>query len=259
MITHRLSLGLFLALAVILAGCGSSSQPPAPSEARPTPNAEEATSSPSAKQPEPEPGDSLSTVGTLTETDGEGTTFSDNFRLGPLLSGGEHAPPEEVLDACNLTDPAEVAESVFARGQVTLTYQEGQLPVQVNLGGGYGGVQEVTTGEGYGEGALDSAVAFQVGDEWWCVTGGGAIEFQKGESQTLPIWVLVSRVLSNAHPQVPKDILDRWYFEELGPPLGMPGINHSVATTGPGAGRCARRYGASKEQLLFLYNRSGGC
>lgn len=252
---HWLILGLCVTTALLVVGCGSSTRPVPPSEPQPSTETEEAPVRQSVEESDPEPGGSLSNVGTLTESDGEGTTFSDAFRIGPLLYGNESTPPEEVLVACNLTDPTETATSVFARGRLTMTYQEGRLPIEVNLGGGYGGIQEVNQGEEYGEGQLDSAVAFRVGGEWWCVNGGGAIEFQEGESQTLPVWVIVSRVLSNARPRLPKSVVDAWHFEAIGPPLG---VGLSPIARGPGAATCQGAYG-SEEHLLFLYNRSGTC
>lgn len=255
LIRQWLILGFSVATAILVVGCGNSSHPQPPSKLQASAETEETTTPPSTEEDESETGGSLSNVGTLTESDGEGTTFSDRYRIGPLLYSNESTPPEEVLDACNLTDSAEIATSVFARGEVTITYQEGSLPTEVSLGEGYGGVQAVDKGEEYGEGQLDSAVAFHVGGEWWCADTGGAIEFQEGESRTIPIWVIVSRVLSNAQPRLPKSVLNTWYFEEIGPPLG---IEPRVITSGPGAATCKGAYG-SDEQLLFLYNRSGSC
>lgn len=242
--------GLGLPIVMLAVGCGSSSQSPSPSEPQSRAETEAMSAPPSTEESESEsePGGPLANVGTITESDGEGTTFSDRYRVGPLTYSNESTPPEEVLEACNRNYPNELATSVFARGEVTLTYQEGTLPTEVNIGGE---VQEVYNGAPE-SGQLDNAVAVQVDGQWLCTT---AIEFQQGESQTLPIWVIVSRVLSNAQPRVPASVFNTWYFEFIGPPFPP---DRSVKTSGPGAGLCKEAYGV-EEHLLFLYNRSGSC
>jgi len=254
---HRwLILALGVATAMLITGCGNASHSPSQSEFPPSAETEETSVSSSAEESEAEPGGPLTNVGTITESDGEGTTFSNHYRVGPLLYSNDGTPPEEVLEACNLiNDPTELATSVFMRGQVAITYQEGTLPTEVSLGSVTGPVvQEVNNGE-EGSGQLNSLTAFHAGGAWWCTSTSSSIEFQPGETQTLPIWTIVSRVLSNAQPRLPARTLNAWYFEVIGPPLVT---GRTVTTHGPGAGLCKEEY-SFKEKLLFLYNRSGSC
>jgi hypothetical protein len=242
-----------LATAMLVVGCGSSSPPL--NEFRASTETEETSAPPpSTEESQSGPGGPLADVGTITESDGEGTTFSDRYRVGPLMYSEEVTPPEEVLEACNLNYPTELATSVFAHGEVTLTYQEGTLPTEVSLGSVTGPVvQEVYNGE-VESGNLNNLTAFRISGEWSCTSTSLGIEFQQGESQTLPFWVIVPRVLSNAQPRIPASVFNTWYFEAIGPYLG----SRTVKTSGPGAALCEGAYGV-EEHLLFLYNRSGSC
>ena len=213
----------------------------------------EATSTPpSMAESGSEPGGPLADVGTITRSDEEGTTFSDHYRVGPIIYSKEGTPPEEVLEACNVNYPTLTARSVFASGQVTITYQEGTLPTEVSLGTvGEAVVQDVDNGEAESGGPV-GPVAFRAGGEWLCQTSF-SLEFQPGESQTLPFWI-IARILSNSQPRVPASTLNAWYFNFIDPYY----VNHSVIIHGPGTGWCTEGPWG-KEQRLFLYNRSGGC
>src|SRR5260221_1251168 len=209
-----------------------------------TVNSESAPTDATTEAPPEKIGGSLSYVGTITGS-GEGTAFSDNYRLGPLLYSKEGTPPEAVLNACNLNNPTLIARSVCARGQLTITYQEGSLPTAI----GINSWEEVVQGKLYG------VVAFRVNGEWQCRNEEGlTLEFQPGGSQTLPIWVIAVQVLSNAQPRVPASVLNTWYFNFVGQPLGNQG---SLTIHGPGAGWCEEEF--SEEERLLLYNRSGSC
>lgn len=258
-IRRWLILGLSAATAMLAVGCGSSSQAPPPSEPPQSAEAEVTATPPSTEEgeTESEPGGPLADVGTITGSDGKGTTFSNRYRVGPLLYSSEGTPPDEVLEACNLNYPTLVAGSVFARGQIIMTYQEGTLPTEAGLGSAETIVQEINRGEEYGEGELNSAVAFRAGNEWLCRTQL-SFEFQPGESQTLPIWIIVPQVLSNAQPRLPASAYNKWYFSLLGPHFATGATGPKLTTHGPGATSCESAYG-TEEQLLFLYNRSGSC
>lgn len=247
-----LILGLGVATVIFAVGCGSSSQSPPPSELQTSTEIAETSNPPRTEEGESEPGGPLADVGTITGSDGKGTTFSNRYRVGPLLYSSEATPPEEVLEACNLNYPTELATSVFVRGQLTMTYQEGSLPTEVGLGSA-----ESIVGDEYGEGALNSAVAFRTGGEWLCRTQL-SFEFQPGESQTLPIWIIVPQVLSNAQPRLPASVYNKWYFSLVRPHFATDPIEPKLTAHGPGAELCNEEYGV-KEELLFLYNRSGGC
>jgi hypothetical protein len=247
----RLSVLAVLA-ALFIMGCGGSSQSLPTSEPQSSAETEETPSSPSAAEGQSEPGGSLSNVGTITGS-AEGTTFTDHYRVGPLVYG-ETALPEEVLSACEITDPAVIARSVFARGQVTISYEEGSLPTSVGLSPAE--TVKAETGGALPNGELGSGdaalVAFQAGGEWLCQGGSFTLDFESGESQTLPFWIIVPQILTNIHPRVPASASNTWYFSFIGP------LNEIFTTSGPGATTCPSE-GGSKIDLLFLYNRSGSC
>lgn len=252
-----LILGLGVATVMLAVGCGSGSSSPPQSELQSSTETEATSTSPSAEESQAESGGPLTSVGTITGSPEKGTTFSDDYRVGPLLYSKEGSPPEEVLDACNVNNSTAIASSVFARGQVTITYQEGTLPTEVGVGSLERVVQEVDRGEEPGEGQLPSLVAFHAGGEWWCSSTSFVLHFQPRESQTFPIWVIAAQVLSNAQPRVPASRLNAWYFNPIGPPLEVDG--GSVITRGPGAGWCEEETVGGKVERLFLYNRSGSC
>lgn len=247
-----LILGLGVTTLMFAVGCGSASHSPPPSEPQSSAETEATSTPPSMAESESEPGGPLADVGTITRSDEEGTTFSDHYRVGPILYSKEGTPPEEVLEACNVNYPTLTARSVFARGQVTITYQEGTLPTEVSLGTvGEAVVQDVDNGEAESGGPV-GPVAFRAGGEWLCQTSF-SLEFQPGESQTLPFWI-IARILSNSQPRVPASTLNAWYFNFIDPYY----VNHSVIIHGPGTGWCTEGPWG-KEQRLFLYNRSGSC
>src|SRR5262245_55501981 len=80
-----------------LTSCGGSSQSSSVTESTvPPPGV-----SPSPEEANPPADEPLAYVGAITGTDGEGTTFGDRYRIGPLLDSSEETPPEAVLNACN--------------------------------------------------------------------------------------------------------------------------------------------------------------
>lgn len=244
---RKMSIILGLIAALLIAGCGSGSQPSAVSpsqEPKVSTEAEETTYQPeqSEEESQSEPGGPLADLGTITGSDGEGTTFRDDYSVGPLLYSKEGSPPEEVLAACSLTDSSVIARSVFARGQVTIAYQQGTLPTEVVLGSSTPVV-----------GGLYTFVAFHSAGKWWCTQSEGfALHFQPRESQTFPIWIIAPQALSNAQPRVPTSTLNTWYFN-----LIAPTTLRNVKVHGPGAGLCDEASG--NVERLLLYNRSGSC
>jgi hypothetical protein len=192
-------------------------------------------------------GGPVSFVGEITGPDGRGTTLADRFSLGPLVYGSEGTPPEVVLNACQINDPGTIAASVFARGQVTASYQEGTLPLSMPLNSW----EELAQG-----GAYFLTTAFRLDGQWRCnsETGlGDFTELQPGESLTVPIWVVGSRVLTNAQPELPASVTDGWYFKFVASVNGYS----SLSISGPGAAACEEELG--EDRRLMLWNRSGTC
>jgi hypothetical protein len=187
---------------------------------------------------EPTQGDGgpLKKVGTITASDGEGTTFRERFKLGPLLYRQEGTPPEAVLEACGANYASTIGQTVFSRGVVTISYSEGSLTELVPIV-----PNETVSGEGY-----LGITAYKVEGIWQC-QDTFSLSFEPEESKTFPIWVL-SQVLSNAEPEVSEAALNSWRFTPLeSTPYPL------VSTSGPGAARCPSDTG--EEDTLRLYAR----
>lgn len=187
----------------------------------------------------------LSYAGTITAS-GHGTTFVDRYQVGPVMYGAEEELSSEVVSACASSSPAVVARSAFARGELTVTYKEGSLPTTIPIAPSLVGGEDIEI----------PAMAYQIGGEWQCketMGVGSSLEFQPGESQTLPFWWIDVGVLTNDQPRLPKSTLDSWYFE----PFDQFGGVEDLTPRGPGASWCEEGY--IEEWRLFLYNRSGHC
>lgn len=259
-------------LAAVLAGCGGSPQSTTADSQRATSPCESAASSeyPACREQRKEKetrediqrernsaaateevsqslGGPVSFVGTITGSDGKGTTLVDRYSLGPLINGSEGAPPEVVLNACRINEPGAIASSVFARGQVTTIYQEGSLPLAVPLNSW----EELAQGGDY-----FLIAAFRLDGEWRCNSEtelGAFMELEPGESLSVPVWVVGTRVLTNAQPELPASVTNAWYFKFIASVNGYS----ELSITGPGAAHCEEELG--EEQRLMLWNRSGRC
>lgn len=259
-------------LAAVLAGCGGSPQSTTADSQRATSPCESAASSeyPACREQRKEKetrediqrernsaaateevsqsvGGPVSFVGTITGSDGRGTTLVDRYSLGPLINGSEGAPPEVVLNACRINEPGAIASSVFARGQVTTIYQEGSLPLAVPLNSW----EELAQGGDY-----FLIAAFRLDGEWRCNSEtelGAFMELEPGESLSVPVWVVGTRVLTNAQPELPASVTNAWYFKFIASVNGYS----ELSITGPGAAHCEEELG--EEQRLMLWNRSGRC
>ena len=249
-----------IAVGALLAGCGSSepigqkcekfhagpaylacinreiSGEPQPSSS----SSVQTTASPPSTE---EPGGPLSYVGTITGS-GNGTTVSNRYSLGPPLYSKEGTPPEEALRACLVSGQAAIDSSVFARGQLTLTYEKGSLPLKITAGAEY--VRS--------EGSLAALTALQIEGHWHCTAeelDNISLELQPGERQTFPFWIVFEGVLNNAHPRLPGTAFTGVYFGFMG------GLYGKMEVQGPGRGKCPGAYG--EEWQLLIYNRSGRC
>jgi hypothetical protein len=192
-------------------------------------------------------GGPVSFVGTITGSDGKGTTLVDRYSLGPLIYGSEGAPPEVVLNTCRINEPSAIASSVFARGHVTTIYQEGSLPLAIPLNSW----EELAQGGDY-----FLIAAFRLDGEWRCNSEtelGAFMELEPGDSLSVPIWVVGVRVLTNAQPELPASVTNAWYFKFTASVNGYS----RLSITGPGAAQCEEELG--EEQRLMLWNRSGSC
>ena len=240
--------GLGLATVMLIAGCGGTSrqsefQPSAESEI--SSEAEEAPYEAVEESETEEVGGPLANVGTITVLPEQGEEFTNHYRLGPLLYASDGSPPEEALAACNPAAAVPIDRSVFARGEVTVKYSQGTLPAEFDENLGYDTV--VTNGDGEG------LLAIRVDGEWQCRTSF-YLEFQPGESQTFPIWVIIQGVLTNSRPRVPASVFNTWYFG----PVTPYNVSLGLVIRGPGAGWCEEEW-EGKVERLFLYNRSGRC
>jgi hypothetical protein len=182
----------------------------------------------------------LSDVGTITSSDGEGTRFSEQFKIGRLHYASQLTPPQAVLNACDFNDPSTIASSVFAKGEAIITYEEGSLPYELNV---------FATGQEQGENGEAGHTAFRIGRTWQCGASAegtdGVVNFHPGATIDFPLWIMGS-VLSNAEPEIPWDKVDTWSIQ--GPGLLYDHIR------GAGAVSCPEGNGNRFERLL-LYGR----
>jgi hypothetical protein len=263
-------LGLAAVLMLAVAGCGSSGQAPEQEAAVAAINEacaglsgaeytictierskEEEASTPSEpvdtteEEPPEEVGGPLKSVGTITASVAPATVFRDHFLLGPLLYSDKGTPPEAVLNACGINDPSLIARSVFARGQVTIKYEEGSLPTPLGIN-----FSEVVRG------SINGRVALRIDGNWQCGNEPAvSLEFEPGESKSFPLWVIAIEAVSNAQPRVPKEALDTWHFD----PIGVYDAEDSESEiSGPGTGQCENEF-EEERYMLLLYNRSGHC
>lgn len=190
--------------------------------------------------PEKEPGGPLQDVGTFTVSDKEGTAYRNRYKIGPFFYPDEGSPPEEVLETCNLWNRAIVEKSVFARGEISVSYTEGSFPESFGID-----AEGIVSGTDIGI----EVTAYQIGGKWLCRQEEQVLyEIQPHETWNIPIWFIDEAVLNNAQPQVPPEVSNGWHFGSVGPPM-----TGTFIFRGPGAGDC---YGY---EAIYLYNRSGHC
>jgi len=171
----------------------------------------------------------LSYVGTVTYSDDDGTTFKAGFKVGRLHTASELRPPEPVLSACGDDYSTGIASSLFARGEATITYEEGSLPYEFNVFG---------SGTEDGERQEAAHTALEIDGLWECTGENGVVTFEPGETLTFPFWMVAPLVISNAEPDIDWAQVDTWSIGaetggiEVGDGLGV------ARTSGPGAVSC---------------------
>ncbi|MBS1885298.1 MAG: hypothetical protein JSS97_20290, partial [Actinobacteria bacterium] len=181
----------------------------------------------------------LENVGTIAISNHKGTAFVDHYKIGRLIYPDEAMPPEEVLSACNLTYQSVLDKSVFAPGEISVSYTEGSFPELM-------GIDAESTIQGNGPGM--EVVAYQKDGQWLCrqeELASTSYEIQPGETWNLPIWFIAEEALSNAQPRISTETRNEWHFRFVG-----PNMYGNWKYSGPGAGEC----GGYDE--LYLYNRS---
>lgn len=243
MIAPRRTLLVLLAAAIGLSGCGSSA--PAHVNGDVTVTATSSSTSSVAGSTSSGLGEPLHDVGTLTIA-GEDTTISARYRIGPIIYSTTGTPPSEVLEACNMNYTSEIPKLAFIRGQVSVSYTHGSLPIFVGVMS-----EELVSGQRWA-----GLVAFDVNGSWVCgqsETPPGET-LHPGESEHYELWVLAD-VLSNEHPKVTPAMSANWQFGPAGINAGI--YNSTVTASGPGARTCESE-GAS-EATLFLYPTKGSC
>jgi hypothetical protein len=200
------------------------------------------TTSSATPTPE-EPGGPLRPVGTIGQSDGQGTAIRSSYELGSPFYSKTATPPSAVLEACGANYKTTIAQTAFTRGQVTVHYAHGSLAQNVEF---VPGGSVVSTSR---QAPWQGTVAYELEGQWQCNSSGeeaGAnVTFQPGESKTVPFWML-AQVLRNASPRVTPEMMDAWKFAPSG--ISTGGRERLVVTTsGRGAGRCG------SEDVLMLY------
>ncbi len=201
--------------------------------------ASKATSSTAAAPAEP--GGPLSYVGTISQSNSEGTGVSSKYSLGHLIYV---PPPTPVLEACKAASAETTVQTAYARGQVVVSYTHGSLAQDMEL---VPGEVVATTSK---DAPWHGIVAFDDEGQWKCDSTGEEsdinVTFQPGETKTFPFWVL-AQVLSNASPHVNPAVAEAWKFNASGITIGTS--RPTVTSSGPHAGSC------ENEDVLMLYAR----
>jgi len=164
----------------------------------------------------------LSYVGTITYSDNAGTTFTERVKVGRLHKSSELTPPQAPLAACDDDYSTGIASSVFARGEATITYEEGTLPYEFDV---------------FASG-LGSIIPFKVDGAWECTGTGGIATFEPGETQTFPFWIVASGMLSNAEPNINWAEVDTWAISGVNAGVGVGNGVGVKQMRGPGAVAC---------------------
>lgn len=239
------SLGLSL-VALTLAGCGGSNRPALGVGSETVFTAPEAatTSSTTHTTTTAAPSNPSHYVGTISQSDGEGTAFNVQYRIGKPVAGSASRPPQAVLTACDYTYSPWIASAVFVPGQVTISYTEGSLPITLFIASAAFAMDETPD--------QSAEVAFDLEGDWHCPADEEgenlSFEFQPGQSRTMMMWLLWAEILSNAHPRLSGSETNGWEFQPIGVNPGGNALPH-ITARGPGAATC---YG---EPLLMLYDR----
>ncbi|MBS1862357.1 MAG: hypothetical protein JSS68_11680 [Actinobacteria bacterium] len=185
----------------------------------------------------------LSYVGTITYSDNEGTSFGERFKVSRLHKSSDLTPPEAALAACDDNYPAGIASSVFARGEATISYEEGSLPYEFDV---------------FASG-LGSLITFKVGGAWECSGTGGVVTFQPGETLSFPFWIVASQMISNAKPGIDWREVDSWAVSGANGGVGVGSGLGVKQMRGPGAVSCKELSSQGIEGITFyqllLYGR----
>lgn len=234
---------LLAAATMMLTGCGNSQTTATPvAQSRPTMPTDTTAPTSSAAKPAPEVGGPLRSVGTIRQSNSEGTGIGSKYRLGPLVYGPNEIPPPLVLEACSANYQTTIAQTGFARGQVAVSYTAGSLAQDVELVPGEMVVSATKAIPWLG------TTAFDVEGQWKCdKTGEEAginVTFQPGETKTFRFWILASG-LSNAHPRFTSADTGIWKFNASGVTAGN--TRPTATTSGPNAGSC------EGEDVLMAY------
>lgn len=226
-----LALASSMAIGALGAGCGTSrtNVPPVSQSTATSTATATAGSSASTSRSTTGSGDAgLSDAGTLMQSDGQGTTLSEHWKIGPLRYS---SPPTDVLSACNANYPSTIAQLASSQAEVTVSYTEGTQPL-VLVADSAAGVQGST------DAGWTGVTAFLVDGQWQCGAGDGpgfTTNIQPHSSTTYPVWIL-SQVLSNAMPRVPTRVSSQWSFNPGGITAGAS--SNRVTASGPHAVNC---------------------
>jgi hypothetical protein len=190
-------------------------------------------------------GSDLRVVGAITETGG-GTDLLENVVLGPIRYGEAGAPPEQVLSSLsNQNDalPSIIATSAYVQGELVLIYREGSLPITVSFD------PTEVLGNITGGFPPDAGAIMYVDGQWQDGSGEGAtVSFTMEPKQdvSVPVWILLPDVLSNATPVIPQAQADDITFK-LVADITTGGSPSTESVSGPQAADC----GGDHELLPF--------
>jgi len=257
-----LHLGLMLVVSGALAGCGGSqagtttrTQQVAPTTApATTPTTTTATTTTTtAASVAP----TTAEIGSLTYS-GSGTKYTETYRVGPILYGKDNHEPEASADAACSDSSSDWPTEAFIYGVVQMSYVQGSVPLTMSADSdsAQNSVDTSVFPNPLGEYAVD------LNQQWICPNiadqnGGNAASFtlQPGGSITLPFWIFMPQVISNANPTITAKQAN---VISIQIPLGASQTTTTLSASGPHAANCANN-GIALLPYATLPLRSESC
>jgi hypothetical protein len=169
---------------------------------------------------------------------GKGTRYTQTYTATPLMYGyKKQTPPVAALDVCNANYTESIAQDVYIGGTDILDYAKGIMaltfiPIGDNI---------VTSIDTQVLPSPPDEYAIEVDGQWECPAqnqdpGSGGFTVQPGQTVTLNFWVIMSGLVDNADPVVPKKQAE---MMSLDIPFDTSQSVSGGKVVGPHAAKCA--------------------
>jgi len=161
-------------------------------------------------------------------------SVTEDLAVSRISVGSAAAPPPEVLAACKGVPNApawDTETSAYASAQVTISYT-GAIATRLILGLGDG------LNPAYRN--LFQSTAVQLPEGSWACGTATLTDVKPGQQVTLPVWFIMGKVITNAHPQLTEDEKAVWGWRGFGGDLDGV-LPTSMSAFGAGAAECSLR------------------